>query len=374
VKRNAIITSLLLGVTANPASSSSSMNNWSKLLEQSDKSRLRAEQARLPKLPVTAPISSIFGPRLHPITGQHRLHKGIDLAAPEGEIFSSVAEGKVIESKHVRGFGKTILIDHGNGITTRYAHASELLVKKGDIVLQNQAIGRVGQTGLVTGPHLHFEVEMDGQHIDPKTFLAGAIHEPPIMPSNLETQTIEDIVMQSPIETVEPLEEESPVAKPIIDTATYLTTTRSLWSISYELSQQISYTSLHSIMDFIVDINPDSFPTGNKDYRLAHVPLYIPNQSILLTELPQYIKTDKSIWLIAKSLQSTTDTSASIYQIMFAIKSKNSRAFIDDNIHHRLASIPLILPTPDEYEHAMHDVALASFRADNLAIQILENS
>ena len=371
MKRNAIIISLLLGVTANPASSSSPMDNWAKLLEQSDKSRLRAEQSRLPKLPVSAPISSTFGPRLHPITGQHRLHKGIDLAASEGEIFSSVSDGKVIESGSARGFGKTILIDHGNGITTRYAHASELLVKKGELVLKNQAIGRVGQTGLVTGPHLHFEVEMDGEHIDPKIFLAGAVYKNPIMPpdtSHIEINT--NLFSNNTIQAEPVIEYDVPELN---DTGTYLTTNRSLWSISNELSQKLGYSSLYSIMEFIVDINPDSFPTSNIDYRLAHVPLYIPALIHLQGALPQYIKTEQPVWLIAKQLQSDTDTNASIYQIMFAIKSKNPRAFVNDNINHRLASIPLLIPTPDEYTRSMHDLALASFKEDNLRIHTLEN-
>jgi murein DD-endopeptidase MepM/ murein hydrolase activator NlpD len=108
-----------------------------------------------------------FGPRIDPIDGTRKVHTGIDLAAPEGTPVVAI-DGGVVKSAGPRGgYGNAVEIDHGGGVTTVYAHASSLAVHAGQQVQEGQTIAAVGQTGRATGPHLHFEVRVDGRPCDP---------------------------------------------------------------------------------------------------------------------------------------------------------------------------------------------------------------
>ncbi|MFA0732232.1 MAG: hypothetical protein LKKZDAJK_003006 [Candidatus Fervidibacter sp.] len=120
--------------------------------------------------PVSGPIVSGFGYRRHPILGGVRFHCGVDIAAPYGTPIRAAADGVVVFAGWRRAYGNTVIIDHGNGLATLYAHCSELLVSEGVVVRQGQIIARVGSTGLATGPHLHFEVRHYGEPVNP---LAG---------------------------------------------------------------------------------------------------------------------------------------------------------------------------------------------------------
>ncbi len=124
-------------------------------------------------VPVDGELSSEFGMRTHPVHGDHRMHTGVDVAAPTGTPIRAAAGGEVVFAGDRGGYGLTIEIDHGNGRTTRYAHQSALDVEVGQRVERGQVIGRVGSTGVSTGPHLHFEVRVDGEPIDPRLHLAG---------------------------------------------------------------------------------------------------------------------------------------------------------------------------------------------------------
>lgn len=130
-------------------------------------------EASLPTLhPVEAPYeSSSFGWRRHPVTGRHSMHEGLDFPAPRGTPIHAASGGVVVQARYVTGYGKLVEIDHGNGLTSRYAHASSILVKLGDVVAKGDMIARVGSTGRSTGPHLHFEVRMAGHPLDPRLFL-----------------------------------------------------------------------------------------------------------------------------------------------------------------------------------------------------------
>ena len=116
-------------------------------------------------------ISSPYGPRYHPILGQHRIHTGVDLAASTGTTIRASAEGQVLDAGWMGGYGLTVIIAHTRSTSTLYAHASSLLVSAGQRVSAGQAIARVGSTGFSTGPHLHFEVRIDGQHKNPMDYL-----------------------------------------------------------------------------------------------------------------------------------------------------------------------------------------------------------
>ena len=119
-------------------------------------------------------IGSKFGWRADPFNGRTSLHTGLDFAAPTGTPIMAAAVGSVVTSEHHYAYGNMVEIDHGNDLVTRYAHASKILVKKGDLVKRGQVIALVGSTGRSTGPHLHFEVMMQGQFQDPSRFLASS--------------------------------------------------------------------------------------------------------------------------------------------------------------------------------------------------------
>ncbi len=118
-------------------------------------------------------VSSPFGYRIHPIFKTKKLHTGIDIPAPTGTTVVAAADGTVIYSGTLGGYGKTIMIDHGGGIVTLYGHNSSLTVSEGTQVSKGSAIARVGSTGFSTGPHSHFEVRKNGSYIDPIPWLKG---------------------------------------------------------------------------------------------------------------------------------------------------------------------------------------------------------
>jgi murein DD-endopeptidase MepM/ murein hydrolase activator NlpD len=139
---------------------------------------LMSDKLKTKLLPTTQPVNvsynaSSFGWRLDPFTGRQAFHEGIDFAATVGTPIIAAAGGVVIAAEYHHDFGNMVEVDHGNDIVTRYAHASRLLVKVGDIVRRGQHIADVGSTGRSTGPHLHFEVRVKGVAQDPSKFLAA---------------------------------------------------------------------------------------------------------------------------------------------------------------------------------------------------------
>lgn len=116
-------------------------------------------------------VSSGFGPRVHPIFSEVRMHTGLDLNATAGTPIFAVADGRVVVAGEEGGYGLAVAIDHGNGIATLYAHQSAFAVSVGDEVVAGDVIGFIGSTGFSTGPHLHFELRLDGNPVDPFPFV-----------------------------------------------------------------------------------------------------------------------------------------------------------------------------------------------------------
>ena len=127
-------------------------------------------------LPSYAPVDSVqhtsnFGNRIDPFTGLQSFHEGVDFHGERGTPVLAAASGKVVTAESHPAYGKMVEIDHGNGLISRYAHASRLDVKEGDLVVRGQKIAEIGSTGRSTGPHLHFEVRLNGVPQNPARFL-----------------------------------------------------------------------------------------------------------------------------------------------------------------------------------------------------------
>lgn len=120
-------------------------------------------------------VSSAYGMRTDPFNGQVKFHQGVDIAAPAGTPVRAAADGKVIFSGQMAGYGNLVEVDHGNGWVTLYGHNAANLVAVGEDIKAGQAVGLVGSTGRATGPHVHFEVRKAGKAVNPDSFLGSAV-------------------------------------------------------------------------------------------------------------------------------------------------------------------------------------------------------
>jgi murein DD-endopeptidase MepM/ murein hydrolase activator NlpD len=120
-------------------------------------------------------FTSGFGVRSDPFLGRPAMHTGLDFRAATGDPVRATANGKVVSSGWAGGYGRMVEVDHGNGLSTRYGHLSEVNVKVGDAIKIGQVIGAVGSTGRSTGPHLHYETRIDGEAVDPQKFLRAGV-------------------------------------------------------------------------------------------------------------------------------------------------------------------------------------------------------
>ncbi len=130
-------------------------------------------------------ITSKYGMRTHPITGVYKLHTGVDIGAPMGASFVAANDGVVVKAGYNGAYGNMVIIDHGGGIQTLYAHGSEIMVNVGDVVKKGETVVlKVGSTGYSTGAHAHFEVRINGQTVDPIPYITNGV-----VPSNDTTNT-----------------------------------------------------------------------------------------------------------------------------------------------------------------------------------------
>jgi len=122
-------------------------------------------------IPGHTKITSQYGMRTHPITGLYRLHTGTDVGAPTGTDFVAMASGVVTKAEYNKYYGNVVILDHGGGVKTLYAHGSEIAVKLGDLVSQGEPVLKVGSTGYSTGPHAHFEIRINGETVNPLDYV-----------------------------------------------------------------------------------------------------------------------------------------------------------------------------------------------------------
>ncbi|WP_298882895.1 peptidoglycan DD-metalloendopeptidase family protein [uncultured Bradyrhizobium sp.] len=140
--------------------------------------RLNRTLAQVPyRKPVVGEVefTSGFGVRSDPFLGRPAMHTGLDFRAATGDPARVTANGRVVSAGWSGGYGRMVEVDHGNGLSTRYGHLSEINVKVGEIVKIGQVIGLVGSTGRSTGPHLHYETRIDGEAVDPQKFLRAGV-------------------------------------------------------------------------------------------------------------------------------------------------------------------------------------------------------
>ncbi len=128
--------------------------------------------ARVPSLlPVPGLIGGGFGWRRDPFTGAKQFHRGVDLSAPTGTLVFAPADGIVLAAERESGYGNVLTVSHGDGMVTRYGHLARFKVKPGHEVRRGDAIAVVGSTGRATGPHLHYEVLLEGRQVDPMAYI-----------------------------------------------------------------------------------------------------------------------------------------------------------------------------------------------------------
>jgi len=147
-------------------------------ITRSQMERLNRTLALVPyRKPVIGEVefTSGFGIRTDPFLGRPAMHTGLDFRAAMGDPVRATANGKVASAGWAGGYGRMVEIDHGNGLSTRYGHLSDISVKVGDQIKIGQVIGAVGSTGRSTGPHLHYETRIDGEAVDPQKFLRAGV-------------------------------------------------------------------------------------------------------------------------------------------------------------------------------------------------------
>lgn len=121
--------------------------------------------------PINGRVTSPFGYRTHPVFGSRKLHSGLDVSAPRGTPIAATSGGTVIYTGYRGGYGNTVIVDHGGGFTSLYAHMSEIGISNGAAVDRGDILGRVGATGTATGNHLHFEIRLNGKAVNPAPYL-----------------------------------------------------------------------------------------------------------------------------------------------------------------------------------------------------------
>ncbi len=157
--------------SSNNSNSNNSSNNSNNSSNNSNNNSSQTDNSSGYLRPTSGPITCPYGPRIHPITGAKGFHTGVDIGAGFGAPIKASKGGQVVFAGSNYIYGNMIILSHGNGVQTVYAHASSLSVSAGQQVKQGQVIARVGSTGMSTGPHLHFEIRINGNTVNPMSYI-----------------------------------------------------------------------------------------------------------------------------------------------------------------------------------------------------------
>lgn len=200
-------TSVLFMVALTGAAPAIFASGWDLALDVTDSVRSRTSQQG-EALPVAGVVSSKFGLRNHPITEQVKLHRGVDIAAEEGTDFYSTSVGRVTHAGEAGNLGLMVEVKGLDGTVTRFGHASAVAVNVGDRVHKGTVLGQVGSTGMATGPHLHYELLVNGTHVDPmgnelRGLLAKAKPKAPEVSLAKAQPPIDDEALSQKIEQVD---------------------------------------------------------------------------------------------------------------------------------------------------------------------------
>lgn len=175
-KHNTLLREMHTQVENLELASTRQMEGFESILKQMEEKRNLL--ASTPAIrPAKGRITSRFGYRMSPFCGKREMHKGLDIAAAEGTPILATADGVVAYAGNKGLLGQTVVIDHGHGMSTRYAHCSKILLQKGEIVKRGDVIARIGNTGRSTGSHLHYEVRLNGVQVNPEKYILNMTPE-----------------------------------------------------------------------------------------------------------------------------------------------------------------------------------------------------
>lgn len=338
--------------------------HWEAVFKATEEARQRALEVQLP---INAPKSSDFGMRFHPILHRDRLHRGIDFAAKAGTPFHAAGAGVVLYTEERGELGLTIAIQHKDGIVTRYGHASSMLVLPGDLVDKETVIGLVGSTGSSTDPHLHFELILNDEHVNPATL--QSFYDPNEERKSLD-ERINSLLSDQQIEMIaslSPSTAEQNLAVPAIEVAIEPVAVQQqvvnealpLGLLPVPLTtQEVALVQEAEPNDLVIpEVNALDIDTELPNSELQTVEA----KSQAIMPMPEtHVQTlPKTTWGIAEYL--IVDTNFSIFQALSALVETNPKAFKDGNYHIRYSDQSLVLPDKSVIARQSHDIARAKY-------------
>jgi FimV-like protein len=370
---------LLLALVLSSSAQATENSYWEEVFNKSIERQAEAELANFSDFPLNKEPSSTFGMRIHPITQENKLHHGVDFPGAEGEPFNVVAHGEVIFAGDNGSLGMTISVDHGKGLITRYGHAKSLNYAVGDKVRRGDEIGSIGATGMVTGPHLHFEVIQDGEHIDPEAFIAQhrsltveeyknqLINSPGVDIDNyvqhqltnnqaISNETFEEFTVKKAVTDFEDSIHQKQVVESVealqsqVDEFADANVQQILKRVSGVEEDDIGQLIPPAVYSENVqnDIDPTEFLSTDSivlepvDSELDVAPDAVQQENSGAEAL---LYTNRALWAIADEIK---PDGATVYQSMFAIYELNPQAFSNGNMNQRFLERPIKLPTPDK--------------------------
>jgi len=204
-------------------------------------------------------ITSGFGMRRHPVYGDMRQHNGIDISCPEGTPVYAVLDGTVEKASYVEEYGNLVVLRHQEELSTYYAHLSKILVKGGDEVQRGSLIAFTGNTGVSTGPHLHFEVRKNNIPIDPKDYLDLKINVPDVLPDELKYVEIDKRKLQEWLNEKNSMLADEPYFSAILDTAK-----------EYDINPLFMFAITGQEQSFVPRSNRNAEKIANNPFNVYH--------------------------------------------------------------------------------------------------------